>query len=72
MSDSVLRLYLGLLDRFPSAEELTLGVARYARGTPLSRLATDLLDSTSGFSGDRIFAYSPTRRFDRAGPGLVL
>ncbi|MFE5671701.1 DNA-processing protein DprA [Agromyces sp. NPDC056523] len=33
---------------------------------------TDLLDSTSGFSGDRIFAYSPTRRFDRAGPGLVL
>lgn len=33
---------------------------------------TDLLDSTSGFSGDRIFTYSPTRRFDRAGPGLVL
>lgn len=33
---------------------------------------TDLLDSTTGFSGDRIFAYSPTRRFDRAGPGLVL
>jgi DNA processing protein len=33
---------------------------------------TDLLDSTSGFSGDRIFAYSPTRRFDRAGPGLLL
>lgn len=33
---------------------------------------TDLLDSMSGFSGDRIFAYSPTRRFDRAGPGLVL
>jgi hypothetical protein len=46
VSDSVLRLYLGLLDRFPSAEELTSGVARYARGTPLSRLATDLLDST--------------------------
>lgn len=33
---------------------------------------TDLLDSTSGFSGDRTFAYSPARRFDRAGPGLVL
>lgn len=33
---------------------------------------TDLLDSTSGFSGDRTFAYSPSRQFDRAGPGLVL
>jgi hypothetical protein len=45
VSDSVLRLYLGLLDRFPSSEELTSGVARYARGTPLSMLAAELLDS---------------------------
>ncbi|WP_105034144.1 DNA-processing protein DprA [Cryobacterium aureum] len=31
---------------------------------------TDLLDSTAGFSGDRTFAYSPTRRFSRTGPDL--
>ena len=31
---------------------------------------TDLLDSTAGFSGDRTFAYSPTRRFARTGPHL--
>ena len=33
---------------------------------------TDLLDSTAGFSGDRTFSYSPTRRFDRTGPDLRL
>lgn len=33
---------------------------------------TDLLDSTAGFSGDRTFAYSPTRRFSRSGSGLIL
>jgi DNA processing protein len=33
---------------------------------------TDLLDSTTGFSGDRTFAYSPTRRFSRTGSGLIL
>ncbi|TFC74576.1 DNA-protecting protein DprA [Cryobacterium sp. TMS1-20-1] len=32
---------------------------------------TDLLDSTVGFSGDRTFAYSPTRRFTRTGPHLT-
>lgn len=31
---------------------------------------TDLLDSTAGFSGDRTFAYSATRRFSRTGPDL--
>jgi DNA processing protein len=31
---------------------------------------TDLLDSTAGFSGDRTFAYSPTRRFSRTEPDL--
>ncbi len=31
---------------------------------------TDLLDSTAGFSGDRTFAYSLTRRFSRTGPDL--
>jgi DNA processing protein len=30
----------------------------------------DLLDSTAGFSGDRTFAHSPTRRFSRTGPDL--
>jgi DNA processing protein len=33
---------------------------------------TDLLDSTAGFSGDRTFAYSPTRRFSRTGSELRL
>lgn len=33
---------------------------------------TDLLDSTAGFSGDRIFAYSFTRRYSRTGPELKL
>jgi DNA processing protein len=33
---------------------------------------TDLLDSTVGFSGDRTFAYSPTRRFSHTGPDLRL
>jgi DNA processing protein len=33
---------------------------------------TDLLDSTAGFSGDRTFAYSPTRRLSRTGSDLVL
>lgn len=33
---------------------------------------TDLLDSTAGFSGDRTFAYSPTRSSSRAGPDWVL
>jgi DNA processing protein len=32
--------------------------------------ATDLLDSTAGFSGDRTFAYSLTRRSSRTGPDL--
>jgi hypothetical protein len=45
VSDSVLRLYLGLLDRFPSSEELSSGVSRYARGTELSKLASEILDS---------------------------
>ena len=31
---------------------------------------TDLLDSSAGFSGDRTFAYSPTRRFSWTGPDL--
>jgi hypothetical protein len=29
-----------------------------------------LLDSTADFSGDRTFAYSPTKRFTRPGPSL--
>jgi DNA processing protein len=33
---------------------------------------TDLLDSTAGFSGDRTFTYSPTRRSSRTGPDLRL
>jgi DNA processing protein len=33
---------------------------------------TDLLDSSVGFSGDRTFAYSPTRRFSRTGPDIRL
>ena len=33
---------------------------------------TDLLDSTAGFSGDRTFAYSPTKRFTRLGADLGL
>lgn len=33
---------------------------------------TDLLDSTAGFSGDRTFTYSATRRFSRTGPDLRL
>lgn len=32
---------------------------------------TDLLDSSAGFSGDRTFDYSPTRRFSRSGTDLT-
>ncbi|WP_104165082.1 DNA-processing protein DprA [Cryobacterium sp. N22] len=33
---------------------------------------TDLLDASAGFSGDRTFTYSPTRRFSRTDNGLRL
>jgi hypothetical protein len=34
------------------------------------RINPGLLDSTADFSGDRTFAYSPTKRFSRPGPSL--
>jgi hypothetical protein len=46
VSDSVLRLYLGLLVRLPSADELDRDVDRYTRGETLAAVADDLLEST--------------------------
>ena len=43
ISDSVLRLYLGLLRRFPSGDELRSTVGRYAAGWPLSAIASELM-----------------------------
>ena len=43
VSDSVLRLYLGLLVRLPTADELARDVDRYTGGEPLSAIADDIL-----------------------------
>lgn len=45
VSDSVLRLYLGLLVRLPTADELDSDVARYVSGVRLGVIASDLLHS---------------------------
>jgi len=45
VSDSVLRLYLGLLVRLPSADELDRDVDRYTHGVPLAAISDDLLQS---------------------------
>jgi hypothetical protein len=45
VSDSVLRLYLGLLVRLPNVVELERDVDRYAAGEPLAAIADDLLRS---------------------------
>ncbi len=45
VSDSVLRLYLGLLRRLPSVDELRSGVGRYTAGWPLSAIATELMST---------------------------
>ena len=45
VSDSVLRLYLGLLVRLPSADELDRDVDRYTHGESLAAIADDLLQS---------------------------
>lgn len=44
-SDSVLRLYLGLLQRFPSTAELQRAVLRYVDGTPLASLAAEIMST---------------------------
>ena len=46
VSDSVLRLYLGLLQRLPSTDELVRDVDRYRHGAPLSAVADDILQSS--------------------------
>ena len=45
VSDSVLRLYVGLLVRLPTTDELARDVDRYTGGEPLSAIADDLLQS---------------------------
>jgi hypothetical protein len=45
VSDSVLRLYLGLLVRLPTADELDRSVDRYTAGELLSTIADDILQS---------------------------
>jgi hypothetical protein len=51
-SDSVLRLYTGLLGRFPTRAELTAGVERVRSGRHLAALADELIAS-SEYRGDR-------------------
>lgn len=60
-SDGVLRLYLGLLGRFPTADELTDGVVRHLDGVRLDRLADEMMTS------DEYLA----RRSDRS-PGAIV
>jgi hypothetical protein len=45
VSDSVLRLYLGLLDRLPSTDELVRDVDRYQHGARLAAIADGILRS---------------------------
>jgi hypothetical protein len=44
-SDSVLRLYTGLLRRFPTHAELAGGVERLREGTPLAAIADEIVES---------------------------
>jgi len=46
VSDSVLRLYLGLLQRLPTTDELVRDVDRYRHGAALSAVADDILQSS--------------------------
>ena len=45
VSDSVVRLYLGLLRRLPTTDELARDVDRYQHGAPLATIATEMLES---------------------------
>jgi uncharacterized protein DUF4214 len=45
VSDSVLRLYLGLLRRLPTTDELARDLDRYRHGAALSAIADDLVQS---------------------------